>query len=48
MRIIRAGFKVMRPQKMDDASRKAIYSAIEQAGRVCYKTEYKIGDLLEG
>ena len=44
MRIIRAGFEVMRPQKMDDASRKAIYSAIEQAGRVCYKTEYKIGE----
>ena len=44
MRIIRAGFEVMRPQKIDDASRKAIYSAIEQAGRVCYKTEYKIGE----
>lgn len=44
MRIIKAGFEIMRPQKMDDASRKAIYSAIEQAGRVCYKTEYKIGE----
>lgn len=44
MRIIEAGFEVMRPQKMDDASRKAIYSAIEQAGRVCYKTEYKIDE----
>lgn len=44
LRIIRAGFEVMRPQKMDDASRKAIYSAIEQAGRVCYKTEYKINE----
>lgn len=44
MRIIRASFEVMRPQKMDDASRRAIYSAIEQAGRVCYKTEYKIGE----
>lgn len=44
MRIIQAGFEVMRPQKMDNASRKAIYSAIEQAGRVCYKTEYKIGE----
>ena len=44
MRIIRAGFEVMRPRKIDDASRKAIYSAIEQAGRVCYKTEYKIGE----
>lgn len=44
MRIIKASFEVMRPQRMDDTSRKAIYSAIEQAGRVCYKTEYKIGE----
>lgn len=44
VKIVSAGFEVMRPQKMDEASRKAIYSAIEQAGRVCYKTEYKIGD----
>lgn len=29
---------------MDAVSRKAIYSAIEQAGRVCYKTEYTIGE----
>ena len=39
VKIVSAGFEVMRPQKMDEASRKAIYSAIEQAGRVCYKTE---------
>lgn len=44
MRIIDAGFEVMRPQKFDEASRRAIYSAIEQAGRVCYKTEYKIDE----
>ena len=44
VRIIPAGFEIMRPQKLDDASRKAIYSAIEQAGRVCYKTEYNISE----
>lgn len=44
MRIMNAGFEIMRPQRMDEASRKAIYSAIEEAGRVCYKTEYKIGE----
>jgi len=44
LRIINAGFEIMRPQKLDDAARQAIYSAIEQAGRVCYKTEYNISE----
>ena len=44
MRVIKADFEVMQPEKMDDESRDAIYRAIEKAGRVCYKTEYKIGE----
>ena len=39
MRILKAGFEIMRPQKLDDASRDAIYGAIEAAARTCYKSE---------
>lgn len=39
MKTIKAGFEIMRPQKLDDASRQAIYGAIEAAARKCYKSE---------
>lgn len=39
MKILKAGFEIMRPQKLDDASRDAIYGAIEAAARKCYKSE---------
>lgn len=39
MRITGASFEIMRPQALNEDSRKAIYGAIEAAGRVCYKTE---------
>lgn len=45
MKIIKAGFEIMRPQKLDDESRQAIYSAIEAAARKCYKSE---GAICEG
>lgn len=42
MKIMKAGFEIMRPQKLDDASRQAIYGAIEAAARVCYKSEHAV------
>lgn len=44
MRITGASFEIMRPAVLDEASRKAIYSAIEAAGRICYKTEEQISE----
>lgn len=44
MRITGASFEIMRPAVLNDASRKAIYSAIEAAGRICYKTEERISE----
>lgn len=41
MRIIRAGYEILLPTRQDEASRNAIYAAIEQAGRTCYKSESK-------
>ena len=39
MRVMKAGFKIMRPQRMDEQSRAAIYGAIEEVARKCYKSE---------
>ncbi len=42
MKFIKAGFEIMRPQKLDDTSRNAIYGAIEAAARKCYKSEHSV------
>lgn len=42
MKIIKAGYEIIRPQMDGAASRDAIYQLIEQAGRTCYKSEDKI------
>lgn len=44
MKITGASFEIMRPAVLDEASRRAIYSAIEAAGRICYKTEERISE----
>lgn len=42
MRIINAGFEIIRPHMDGTEARNAIYQLIEQAGRTCYKSEDKI------
>lgn len=42
MKIIKAGYEIIRPQMDGAAARDAIYQLIEQAGRTCYKSEDKI------
>lgn len=39
MKIIEPSFEIMKPAKLDDIARNAIYRAIEAAGRTCYKSE---------
>ena len=42
MKIINAGFEIIRPHMDGTEARDAIYQLIEQAGRTCYKSEDKI------
>ena len=43
MKVIKPGFKIIRPDITDGgAGRAAIYQLIEQAGRTCYKSEDRI------
>ena len=42
MKIIKPGYEILRPQRLDDATRTAVYTAIEAAGRTCYKSERAI------
>lgn len=42
MRIINAGFEIIRPHMDGTEARNAIYQLIEQAGRTCYKSENNI------
>lgn len=39
MNIVEAGYTILRPQTLDENSRKAILQIIEAAGRTCYKSE---------
>ena len=39
MIILEPGYRIMRPQVLDENSRQAILTAIEDAARVCYKSE---------
>lgn len=39
MKIIRAGYEILRPGVQDGGTREAIYRLIELAGRTCYKSE---------
>ena len=39
-----AGYQILRPQVMDENSRQAMLRIIEQAARVCYKSEDLIFD----
>lgn len=39
MKIIQAGYEIIRPDMSSDAGCAAIYRLIESAGRTCYKTE---------
>lgn len=42
MKIINAGYEIIRPHMDGPESRNAIYQLIEQAGRTCYKSESAI------
>ena len=42
MKIINAGYEIIRPNMDGLEARNAIYQLIEQAGRTCYKSEEKI------
>ena len=42
MKIINAGYEIIRPHMDGPEARNAIYQLIEQAGRTCYKSEDKI------
>jgi len=42
MKIINAGYEIIRPHMDGTEARDAIYQLIEQAGRTCYKSEDKI------
>lgn len=42
MKIINAGYEIIRPHMDETEARDAIYQLIEQAGRTCYKSEDKI------
>lgn len=42
MKIINAGYEIIRPHMDGTQARDAIYQLIEQAGRTCYKSEDKI------
>ena len=42
MKIINAGYEIIRPHMDGTAARDAIYQLIEQAGRTCYKSEDNI------
>ena len=42
MKIVNAGYEIIRPNMDGTEARNAIYQLIEQAGRTCYKSEDKI------
>ena len=42
MKIINAGYEILRPNMDGPEARNAIYQLIERAGRTCYKSENKI------
>lgn len=44
MKAIYPSYEILRPQKLDEASKLAIYKAIERAGRNCYRSEWKMTD----
>lgn len=43
MRIIRAGYEILKPREFTEETKNEIYRSIETAARTCYKTERNIG-----